>query len=45
MWSADVDLKPDAGFADLFKMAVQTVVSGSWRAGGQSGVWSIRVFE
>jgi hypothetical protein len=44
-WSADVDLKADAGFADLFKMAVQTVVSGTWRAGGQSGAWSIRAFE
>jgi hypothetical protein len=44
-WSADVDLKPDARFADLFKMAVETVVSGNWRAGRQSGTWSIRVSE
>ena len=44
-WSAGVDLEPDAGFADLFKMAAQTVVSGGWRAGRQSGAWSIRVFE
>jgi hypothetical protein len=44
-WSAGVDLKPDAGFADLFKKAVQTVVSGNWRAGTQSGAWSIRAFE
>ena len=44
-WSTGVDLKPDAPFADLFKMAVQTAVSGTWRAGRQSGVWSIRVFE
>jgi hypothetical protein len=44
-WSARVDLKPDAPFADLFKMAVQTVVSGTWGAGRQSGVWSIRAVE
>lgn len=44
-WSADVDLKPDAHFPDLFKMAVKAVVSGNWRAGRQSGAWSIRVFE
>ena len=44
-WSAGVDLKPDARFADLFKMAVQKVVSGNWRAGRQSGAWSIRAFE
>ena len=44
-WSASVNLKADARFADLFKMAVQTVVSGNWRAGGQSGAWSIRAFE
>ena len=44
-WSADVDLEPGARFADLFKRAVETVVGGSWRAGGQSGAWSILVFE
>ena len=44
-WSAGVALEPDAGFADLFKAAAQTVVSGKWRSGGQSGAWSIRVFE
>jgi hypothetical protein len=44
-WSAGVDLKADARFADLFEMAVQTVVSGNWRAGRQSGTWSIRAFR
>ena len=44
-WSANVNLKADASFAELFKMAVQTVVSGKWRTGGQSGAWSIRAFE
>ena len=40
-WTAGVDLKSDAAFADLFERAVQTVVSGAWRAGRQSGAWSI----
>jgi len=44
-WNAGATLEPDAGFADLFKAAVQTVVSGKWRSGGQSGAWSIQVFE
>lgn len=41
-WTAGVDLKADARFADLFEKAVQSVVSGNWRAGRQSGAWSIR---
>lgn len=44
-WSAGVALKADARFADLFEMAVKTVVSGNWRAGRQSGTWSIRAFD
>jgi hypothetical protein len=44
-WSASVDLKPDAPLADLFETAVQKVVSGNWRAGAQSGAWSIRAFD
>jgi len=42
-WSATTDLKANASFADLFEKAMQTVVSGNWRAGRQSGAWSIRV--
>jgi hypothetical protein len=41
-WTSTVELKGDATFADLFEKAVQSVVSGSWRAGTQSGAWSIR---
>lgn len=44
-WSADVDLKADTRFADLFRKAVQSVVSGKWRAGRQSGAWAIRAFK
>jgi len=41
-WTAAVELKGDARFVDLFEKATQSVVSGTWRAGKQSGAWSIR---
>ena len=41
-WTARVDLKPKARFADLFEKAIDAVVSGTWRAGSGSGAWSIR---
>ena len=41
-WTARVDLKPNARFADLFQKAIEAVVSGTWRAGTGSGAWSIR---
>ncbi len=44
-WTAAVDGKPDTRLADLFEKAVQTIVSGNWRAGGRSGAWSIRTFK
>lgn len=44
-WSANVKLKPDARFADLFEGAVKAAVSGSWRAHRSSGQWSIRALE
>lgn len=44
-WSAAVDLKKDATLQDLIEKAVESVVSGGWRAGGQSGSWSIRAFK
>jgi hypothetical protein len=44
-WSAAVDLKADAGLSDLFEKAVQSVVSGKWRAGRQSGAWAIQAFK
>jgi hypothetical protein len=43
-WSTTVTLKPDGGFVELFEQAAQAAVSGSWRAGGRSGSWSIRAF-
>lgn len=44
-WSARLDLKPNVKFADLFAKAVETAVSGTWRAGRQSGSWTIQAFN
>jgi len=44
-WTAGVDLKADARLVDLFEKAVQGAVGGNWRAGSQSGAWSIRSFK
>jgi len=44
-WSAGVQLKTDEQLVDLFEQALQAAVSGNWRAGGQSGRWSIRAFK
>ena len=41
-WTSSVDLKGDTKFADLFERAAQTIVSGAWQYGAQSGGWSIR---
>ena len=42
-WAAKIDLKPTATFADMFAKAIEAAVSGTWRAGGQSGAWTIQV--
>jgi hypothetical protein len=49
-WSARSDLKGphlkgSATFGDLFAAAAKSAVSGTWRAGGQSGAWTIQVFD
>jgi hypothetical protein len=41
-WTSSVDLKPNARFVDLFEKAAQTIASGTWTIGAQSGAWSIR---
>ena len=41
-WTAAADMKAYPWFADLFEKAVKEIVSGNWRAGNQSGAWSIR---
>ena len=44
-WTARVDLKATASFADLFATAIGGAVSGTWSAGAQSGAWTIQVFN
>ena len=44
-WSAKGGLQANAPLADLFAKAVQDVVSGRWRAGRQSGAWTIRAVD
>jgi hypothetical protein len=44
-WSADLQLAADAPLAEMFARAAQAAVSGTWRAGRQSGQWSIRAAE
>jgi hypothetical protein len=44
-WTAKLDLKPAAGFRDLFAKAVEAAVSGTWRSGPRSGAWTIQVFN
>lgn len=41
-WTSSTDLKPTAKLVDLFEKAAQTIVSGTWSSGAQSGAWSIR---
>jgi hypothetical protein len=43
-WNATVDVKAQASFADLFALALQNAVSGTWRAGTGTGSWSIRAY-
>ena len=46
-WSATPgpDLKGSARFGELFAKAAQSAVSGTWRAAGQTGAWTIQVFN
>ena len=41
-WRANTKVRADAPFADIFASAVNAAVSGTWRAGGRSGAWSVR---
>jgi hypothetical protein len=44
-WTARVDLKPAARIADIFAKALEAAVSGTFRAGGVSGSWTIQAFN
>ena len=42
-WASSIALEANARFIELFETAAQTIVSGTWKSGGRSGAWSIRV--
>ena len=44
-WTARVDLKPAARLADMFAKALEAAISGTFRAGGVSGAWTIQAFN
>ena len=44
-WTATIDLEPAAKMHDLFAKAIAATVSGTWRAGNQSGAWTIQAFK
>jgi hypothetical protein len=41
-WTATTALAPESSMADMLESALRAVVSGTWKAGGYSGAWSIR---
>jgi len=41
-WEARTELTPKATLGDMLESAVRAVVSGTWKAGGSAGAWSIR---
>ena len=41
-FTSAASLKATTEFGDLFEKAVESAVSGTWRAGGDGGAWSIR---
>lgn len=44
-WTARADFKADAPLPDLFAKAIESAVSGTWRAGRPSGAWTIQAFK
>jgi hypothetical protein len=41
-WASSATASPQANMIEMFKAALQTLVSGTWKAGSLSGAWSIR---
>ena len=44
-WTATMGGKSGAPLAELFAKGPQAIVSGGWRLGQRSGLWSIRTFK
>jgi hypothetical protein len=43
-WTAQTTLNPDERLANMLESALRAVVTGTWKAGANSGAWSIRAF-
>jgi hypothetical protein len=41
-WTAQTPLTPEARLAQMLESALRVVVTGTWKAGSDSGSWSIR---
>ena len=41
-WTAQTPLKPETSLVQMLESALRAVVTGTWKAGGNSGSWSIR---
>jgi hypothetical protein len=44
VWTAQTALAAEAPLAHMLESALQAVVTGTWKAAGNSGSWSIRTF-
>jgi hypothetical protein len=43
-WTAQTALASEAPLVDMLESALRAVVTGTWKASGNSGAWSIRAF-
>jgi len=41
-WTAQTPLTPEERLADMLESALRSLVTGTWKAGANSGSWSIR---
>jgi len=41
-WTAQTPLKPETPLVQMLESALRAVVTGTWKAGANSGSWSIR---
>jgi hypothetical protein len=44
IWTAQTALASEAPLVDMLESALRAVVTGTWKASGNSGGWSIRAF-
>ena len=44
VWTSQTALAPEASLAQMLESALNAVVTGTWKSGGNSGSWSIRAY-